>query len=132
MKDHCSAIRRVLQQGSVGETYNVGGWNECTNLDVVRTICSILDELQPRSDKQSYASQISFVQDRPGHDRRYAIDARKLEQELNWKPKETFEGGIRKTVRWYLDNQAWVQNVTSGSYRDWIDLQYGADACRAS
>ncbi|VWB14866.1 dTDP-glucose 4,6-dehydratase [Burkholderia metallica] len=132
VKDHCSAIRRVLQQGSVGETYNVGGWNECTNLEVVRTICSILDELQPRSDKQSYANQISFVQDRPGHDRRYAIDARKLERELNWKPEETFEGGIRKTVRWYLDNQEWVQNVTSGSYRDWIDLQYGADACRAS
>ena len=125
VKDHCSAIRRVLEAGRVGETYNVGGWNEKPNLDVVHTLCAILDELQPRTDGQSYASQITFVQDRPGHDRRYAIDARKLERELGWKPAETFETGIRKTVQWYLDNQAWVANVTSGAYRQWLDKNYG-------
>ncbi|WP_431226318.1 dTDP-glucose 4,6-dehydratase [Burkholderia contaminans] len=126
VKDHCSAIRTVLKSGVLGETYNVGGWNEKANLDVVRTICSILDELKPRADGESYATQISFVQDRPGHDRRYAIDARKLERDLGWKPVETFETGIRKTVAWYLENQEWVANVTSGQYRSWIESQYGA------
>jgi dTDP-glucose 4,6-dehydratase len=104
----------------------VGGWNEKANLDVVESLCSILDELSPRTDGRSYREQISFVPDRPGHDRRYAIDASKLESELGWKPAETFETGIRKTVRWYLDNQAWVDNVTSGAYRKWIGVQYGA------
>ncbi|QLI80518.1 dTDP-glucose 4,6-dehydratase [Chitinibacter fontanus] len=126
VKDHCSAIRRVLEAGKVGETYNVGGWNEKANLDVVKTICGLLDELQPRADGQGYAEQITYVTDRPGHDRRYAIDARKLERELGWKPAETFESGIRKTVEWYLTNQAWVQNVTSGAYREWVSTQYGA------
>lgn len=126
VKDHCSAIRRVLEAGRLGETYNVGGWNEKANLEVVKTICALLDELKPRADGQSYATQITFVQDRPGHDRRYAIDARKLEAELGWKPAETFESGIRKTVAWYLANQDWVENVTSGAYRDWVSTQYGA------
>lgn len=124
VKDHCSAIRRVLEAGQLGETYNVGGWNEKANLDVVNTLCAILDELKPRADGQSYATQITFVQDRPGHDRRYAIDARKLEKELGWKPQETFETGIRKTVQWYLDNQEWVNHVTSGEYRHWVEKQY--------
>ncbi len=125
VKDHCSAIRRVLAAGRLGETYNVGGWNEKPNIEVVRTLCAILDELAPRADGASYATQISFVTDRPGHDRRYAIDARKLEQELGWKPAETFETGIRKTVEWYLANQQWVANVSSGAYRDWVEKQYG-------
>lgn len=128
VKDHCSAIRRVLEAGKLGETYNVGGWNEKPNLDVVNTLCTILDELSPRADGQSYRSQITFVTDRPGHDRRYAIDARKLERELGWKPAETFETGIRKTVVWYLENQAWVSNVTSGAYKQWLGKQYGAAA----
>lgn len=128
VKDHCSAIRRVLEAGKLGETYNVGGWNEKANLDVVKTICSILDELKPRADGASYAAQITFVQDRPGHDRRYAIDARKLERELRWKPAETFDSGIRKTVEWYLANSKWVDNVTSGHYRDWINQHYGQPA----
>jgi dTDP-glucose 4,6-dehydratase len=128
VKDHCSAIRRVLEAGEVGEVYNVGGWNEKPNLDVVRTLCAILDEMQPRVDGLPYSSQISFVADRPGHDRRYAIDATRLERALGWKPAETFETGIRKTVRWYLDNQAWVEGVTSGSYRDWVGTQYGSTA----
>lgn len=127
VKDHCSAIRRVLEAGTVGETYNVGGWNEKANLDIVHTICTLLDELSPRADGQSYKQQITHVADRPGHDRRYAIDARKIEQALGWKPAETFETGIRKTVRWYLDNSEWVQHVQSGSYREWIGQQYGAD-----
>jgi dTDP-glucose 4,6-dehydratase len=124
--DHCAAIRRVLEAGQIGEVYNVGGWNEKANLEVVETLCDILDELSPRADGQSYRSQISFVADRPGHDRRYAIDAGKLERELGWKPAETFESGIRKTVCWYLDNQDWVKHVTSGAYRDWVGRQYGA------
>lgn len=125
VKDHCSAIRRVLDAGRVGETYNIGGWNEKANLDVVNILCAILDDLQPRADGQSYASQITFVKDRPGHDRRYAIDAGKIERELGWKPAETFETGIAKTVQWYLDNQDWVENVTSGAYQNWLGQQYG-------
>jgi dTDP-glucose 4,6-dehydratase len=124
VKDHCSAIRRVLEAGQSGETYNVGGWNEKTNLDVVNTICAILDELRPRIDGASYASQITYVKDRPGHDRRYAIDATKLDRELGWKPAETFETGIRKTVEWYLANKEWIDGVLSGSYRDWVKKQY--------
>lgn len=124
VKDHCSAIRRVLEAGRVGETYNVGGWNEKANLDVISTLCNILDEEQPRADGLSYAKQITYVKDRPGHDRRYAIDASKLERELGWKPAETFETGIRKTLRWYLDNSEWVSNVTSGNYREWVAAQY--------
>jgi dTDP-glucose 4,6-dehydratase len=120
VKDHCSAIRRVLEAGKLGETYNVGGWNEKPNLDVVNTICSILDGLRPNADGTSYASQITYVKDRPGHDRRYAIDASKIERELCWKPAETFETGIRKTVQWYLDNQDWTNGVLSGSYREWV------------
>jgi dTDP-glucose 4,6-dehydratase len=121
--DHCSAIRRVLEAGKVGETYNVGGCNEKKNIDVVHTLCDILDQLQPKA-SGSYRDQLTFVKDRPGHDRRYAIDASKIERELGWTPQETFETGIRKTVAWYLENQAWVSNVTSGAYRDWVDTNY--------
>ncbi|OHX35262.1 dTDP-glucose 4,6-dehydratase [Methylomonas sp. LWB] len=124
VKDHCSAIRRVLAAGKVGEVYNVGGWNEKANLDVVNVLCAILDELQARADGKSYAEQITYVTDRPGHDRRYAIDAGKLERELGWKPAESFETGIRKTVEWYLANQDWVQNVMSGEYQSWLDKNY--------
>lgn len=124
--DHCSAIRRVLADGQMGETYNVGGCNEKANIDVVRTLCTILDELRPRADGQPYSAQMTFVKDRPGHDRRYAIDAGKLERELGWRPAETFETGIRKTVEWYLANQEWVHNVTSGAYREWVERQYAA------
>ena len=122
--DHCSAIRAVLAKGTLGETYNIGGWNEKANIDVVKTICQILDELKPRADKKSYAEQITFVKDRPGHDRRYAIDARKIERELGWRPAETFDTGIKKTIQWYLDNPIWVEGVVSGSYRDWLQKQY--------
>ena len=122
--DHCSAIREVLAKGKLGETYNIGGWNEKANIEVVKTICTILDELKPRSDHKSYAEQITFVKDRPGHDRRYAIDASKVERELGWRPAETFDTGIRKTVQWYLDNPTWVDGVVSGSYRDWLQKQY--------
>lgn len=125
VKDHCSAIREVLARGRLGETYNVGGWNEKPNLEIVHTVCALLDELRP-DPAGSYKRLITFVTDRPGHDRRYAIDARKLERELGWKPAETFETGIRKTVQWYLENAAWVANVQSGSYRDWVSKQYGA------
>ncbi|MGO4415459.1 dTDP-glucose 4,6-dehydratase [Cupriavidus sp. KB_39] len=123
VRDHCSAIREVLTRGRLGDTYNVGGWNEKTNLQVVHTICDLLDELKPRA-SGSYRDQIAFVKDRPGHDRRYAIDARKLERELGWKPAETFESGLRKTVQWYLDNQDWAQDVMSGEYRSWVAMQY--------
>jgi len=122
--DHCAAIRRVLHDGRPGETYNIGGRSEQRNLEVVRTICAILDELCPASPFRPHHSLITFVKDRPGHDRRYAIDPKKIEKELGWKPQETFESGIRKTVAWYLDNQPWVNDVASGSYRDWIDTQY--------
>ena len=124
VKDHCSAIRRVLQGGQLGETYNVGGWNEMPNIEIVQRVCSLLDQLRPRADGKRYAEQITYVKDRPGHDRRYAIDARKLEKELGWKPAETFDSGIEKTVQWYLDNQEWVQQVQSGVYKDWVNKQY--------
>lgn len=125
VRDHCSAIRRVLEAGQPGQTYNIGGWNEKPNLEIVRTICTLLDELRPRADGRSYREQITHVADRPGHDRRYAIDARKIERELGWKPAETFETGIRKTVQWYLDHPDWVQRVQSGAYREWVQKQYG-------
>jgi dTDP-glucose 4,6-dehydratase len=124
VKDHCSAIRRVLASGQVGELYNVGGWNEKPNIDIVHTVCSLLDELRPKADGTPYQNQITYVTDRPGHDRRYAIDASKIERELGWKPAETFETGIRKTVQWYLDNPDWVAHVQSGAYRDWVQTQY--------
>jgi dTDP-glucose 4,6-dehydratase len=126
--DHCAAIRRVLEAGRPGQVYNVGGWNEKTNLDVVHALCDILNQLAPATDAssaaRSYRSQITFVKDRPGHDRRYAIDARKIERELGWKPAATFESGIRKTVRWYLDNEEWVRQVQSGEYLAWMDKHY--------
>ncbi|MCX8146180.1 MAG: dTDP-glucose 4,6-dehydratase [Azovibrio sp.] len=118
VKDHCAAIRCVLDRGRTGETYNIGGWNEKTNLEIVHTLCHLLDELKPRTDGKSYREQITYVKDRPGHDRRYAIDARKIERELGWRPAETFESGIRKTVNWYLDHPDWVESVTSEAYRD--------------
>jgi dTDP-glucose 4,6-dehydratase len=131
VKDHCSAIRRVLEGGRLGETYNVGGWNEKPNIEIVNTVCALLDELRPRADGKSYRDQISYVTDRPGHDRRYAIDARRIEQELGWKPAETFDTGIRKTVEWYLANAAWVRNVQSGAYREWVSKQYDAAPAKA-
>ena len=124
VKDHCSAIREVLKRGHIGENYNVGGWNEKTNLEVVETLCAILDELKPKSDGKSYADQITFVKDRPGHDRRYAIDASKLERDLGWRPQETFETGLRKTVLWYLENEIWINHVVSGEYQHWVQKQY--------
>ncbi len=124
VEDHCSAIRRVLEAGKIGEVYNVGGWNEKPNIEIVKTLCKMLDEKQPRVDGKSYEEQITFVTDRLGHDRRYAIDATKLYEELGWKPAETFETGIEKTVSWYLENQDWVKNVTSGEYRNWVQKQY--------
>jgi dTDP-glucose 4,6-dehydratase len=125
VRDHCSAIRAVLAQGRLGETYNIGGWNEKPNIDIVKTICALLDELRPNA-AGSYTRHIAYVKDRPGHDRRYAIDARKIERELGWRPVETFESGIRKTVQWYLDNADWVAGVQSGSYRDWVAKNYVA------
>ena len=121
--DHCAAIRRVLEAGKVGEVYNVGGWNEKANLDVVHTLCDMLDKAKPKA-SGSYRDQITFVTDRPGHDARYAIDASKLERDLGWKPAETFETGIQKTVQWYLNNQDWVQNITSGEYKNWVSANY--------
>ncbi|WP_423391689.1 dTDP-glucose 4,6-dehydratase [Burkholderia sp. LMG 21824] len=127
VSDHCSAIREVLARGVPGETYNIGGWNEKKNLDVVHTLCDLLDHARPKA-SGSYRDQIAYVTDRPGHDRRYAIDARKLERELGWKPAETFESGLAKTVRWYLDNQAWVNDVVSGEYRNWVETNYAQRA----
>ncbi|GAB4560890.1 MAG: dTDP-glucose 4,6-dehydratase [Rhizobacter sp.] len=129
VKDHCAAIREVLARGQLGETYNVGGWNEKPNIEIVKTVCALLDELKP-DPAGSYARLITYVTDRPGHDRRYAIDARKLERELGWKPAETFETGIRKTVRWYLDNTEWVARVQSGAYREWVDRNYSDRSTR--
>jgi len=128
VKDHCSAIRRVLDGGKLGEVYNVGGWNEKPNIEIVHSVCALLDELRPRSDGQSYREQITFVADRPGHDRRYAIDASKMERELGWKPADTFASGMRKTVQWYLDNPGWVANVQSGAYSQWVQTNYIARA----
>ncbi|HNC51315.1 MAG TPA: dTDP-glucose 4,6-dehydratase [Accumulibacter sp.] len=125
VQDHCSAIRRVMDAGRPGETYNIGGCNEKPNLEIVHTVCTLLDELRPRADGRPYREQITYVADRPGHDRRYAIDAGKIERELGWRPAETFATGIRKTVEWYLANQDWVSNVQSGAYRDWVEKNYG-------
>jgi dTDP-glucose 4,6-dehydratase len=124
VKDHSAAIREILKQGQIGETYNVGGRNEKTNLEVVETLCAMLNELKPKSNGKSYVDQITFVKDRLGHDKRYAIDASKLERELNWKPQEIFETGLRKTVLWYLENLAWIDHVVTGEYQDWIQKQY--------
>jgi dTDP-glucose 4,6-dehydratase len=126
--DHCSAIRRVLEAGAVGEVYNIGGWNEKPNIEIVHTVCDLLDGIRPRADGQSYRTQITTVTDRPGHDRRYAIDAGKIERELGWRPAETFDTGIRKTVQWYLENQTWVANVQSGAYREWVEKNYAGRA----
>ncbi|CDS53573.1 dTDP-glucose 4,6-dehydratase [Polaromonas sp. CG9_12] len=126
VKDHCSAIRRVLESGRPGEVYNVGGWNEKPNIEIVNTVCALLDELRPKADGTSYNTQITTVKDRPGHDRRYAIDASKIERELAWRPLETFASGIRKTVQWYLGNPEWVAHVQSGAYRDWVQTQYAS------
>ena len=125
VEDHCRAIERVLEAGEPGDVYNIGGWNEQRNIDVVKSICTILDELRPKGGNKGYADQIAFVKDRPGHDRRYAIDAGKIERVLGWRPQETFETGLRKTVNWYLENRGWVEGVTSGAYRQWIDKHYG-------
>ena len=124
VKDHCSAIREILKRGQIGETYNVGSWNEKKNLEVVETLCAILDELKPKSNGKRYSDQITFVKDRPGHDRRYAIDAAKLKRELGWKPKDTFETGLRKTVIWYLENLNWADHVASSEYQHWVKKHY--------
>jgi dTDP-glucose 4,6-dehydratase len=126
VKDHCSAIRRVLAAGQLAEVYNVGGWNEKPNIEIVQTVCRLLDAMRPRADGQSYSTQITYVKERPGHDRRYAIDASKIERELGWKPAETFETGIQKTIAWYLNNPDWVAHVQSGAYRQWVQTQYAA------
>jgi len=124
--DHCEAIRTVLALGKAGETYNVGGWNEKKNIEIVTTICDLLDDFCPQDPVVPHRKLITFVKDRPGHDRRYAIDARKIERELSWRPKETFESGIRKTILWYLEHEAWVSEVTTGAYRQWIEKQYSS------
>jgi dTDP-glucose 4,6-dehydratase len=124
VKDHCSAIRNILNNGSVGEVYNIGGSNEKTNLEVVRMLCNILDQIKPLENGLSYSDLIIFVKDRPGHDMRYAINAKKLEKNLKWKPSETFETGIRKTVEWYLENPEWVNELLSGDYKNWIQKHY--------
>ncbi|MGF6599977.1 dTDP-glucose 4,6-dehydratase [Paraburkholderia sp. GAS448] len=126
--DHCSAIRTVLLKGALGETYNIGGWNEKANIDVVHTLCQTLDELRPSASGEPYARQIEFVKDRPGHDRRYAIDATRIERELGWRPAETFETGMKKTVRWYLEHPEWIAGVTSGSYLHWMEKHYAGQA----
>ncbi|CAJ93985.1 dTDP-glucose 4,6-dehydratase [Cupriavidus necator] len=123
--DHCAALREVLASGQPGATYNIGGLNEKTNLEVVQALCDLLDEVSPKT-AGSYRNQITFVKDRPGHDRRYAVDAGKLARELGWKPSETFESGLRKTVQWYMQNAEWVQDVLSGNYRNWVGKQYVA------
>jgi len=124
VKDHCDAIRLVLKAGTLGETYNIGGWNEKTNIDIIHTVCSLLDTLSPHVGGKHYNEQITFVTDRPGHDRRYAINSNKIKRDLGWEPAETFETGIHKTVQWYLNNQSWVKNIQSGAYREWIDKNY--------
>ena len=131
VKDHCLAIACVLDKGVVGETYNVGGNNEKTNLEVVQTICATLDQLRPLKNGKSYSDQITFVKDRPGHDRRYAIDASKIKRDLGWEPQESFESGILKTITWYLDHPEWVASITSGAYRDWVQQQYSAKTGQA-
>ena len=128
VQDHCSAIRSVLEAGRLGEIYNIGGWNEMPNIEIVKTVCALLDELRPRADGKSYLAQMTYVTDRPGHDRRYAIDASKIERELGWYPAETFATGIRKTVLWYLNNADWVAAVQSGAYRDWVKTNYSRRA----
>ena len=127
VKDHCAALKRVIEKGVPGNVYNIGGWNEKTNISVVELICKYLDAIKPRADGKSYAKQITFIKDRPGHDLRYAIDASKIENELNWRPKETFETGIKKTINWYLENEIWVKHIKTGNYKEWINNHYNKD-----
>jgi len=127
VKDHCAALKRVIEKGVPGNVYNIGGWNEKTNISVVELICKHLDAIKPRADGKSYAKQITFIKDRPGHDLRYAIDASKIENELNWRPKETFEMGIKKTINWYLENEIWVKHIKTGNYKEWINNHYSKD-----